>query len=73
MTEITHFKDGTPVPMVTTWYGKDIEKMSREELLDVVQDLGQLLKQSHAATMKAYELRRESYERRQHCTGLPRR
>ena len=54
---------------LTTWRGKDIEKMSREELLKVVQDMGKLLGQAEKSIKAAYGLRRQNG----HYTGLPRR
>ena len=50
MTEITHFKDGTPVPMVYTWQGKDIEKLGRDELLKALK----------GAIDEIYELRNDT-------------
>ena len=50
MTEISHFKDGSPVPMVYIWKGKDIEKLGRDELLKALK----------SAIDEIYELRDET-------------
>ena len=54
--------------VITTWRGRDIEKMSREELIEVVHELGTLLKQAERELSQAHKPVSEQVE---HYTGMP--
>ncbi len=58
------------MPELTTWQGKDIEKMSREELLDVVREMGNLLQRAEHSLRNPPRKRAKEFIAK-HFTGLP--
>lgn len=46
----------TEIPMKSYWMGKDVETLSRKELIEVVQHLGRELDTTRAATRSIIEI-----------------